>query len=211
MRKVTPYKSVNAALKSIDNGGRFYNLLTKADDGVITSAELAKAAGVHGNSPKMHLYLQMSLCELPDQAAVTSALSPTLSASFKQHQPLTINAVDGKNPELIGKSAIITGIPKYTTSNTQFTGFIMVPMMTNNVMTMMMIPIMEKYDVYEIRDANNGEDFLIAHTRSKNKLPEASTRLGGFLKEIKQQKNSPQSGVFLEACYYSPLSPNAQQ
>ncbi len=32
--------------KAIDNGGRFYNFLTAADDQVVTRAELAKAAGV---------------------------------------------------------------------------------------------------------------------------------------------------------------------
>ena len=56
MKKVNPYKSQAAALKSLDNGGRFFNVLTKADDGQITSAELSKVAGAFSNKQLMNLY-----------------------------------------------------------------------------------------------------------------------------------------------------------
>ena len=36
MKKIIPYKSSNEALTALDNGGRFYNIFTKAGDGVIT-------------------------------------------------------------------------------------------------------------------------------------------------------------------------------
>lgn len=53
MRKIAPYKTAKNALASLDNGGRFYNVLTQANDGDVTSAELAKVTGVFSDMQKM--------------------------------------------------------------------------------------------------------------------------------------------------------------
>lgn len=44
MREVQPYRTERGLLKALDNGGRFFNIFTKAGDAQITRAELAKAA-----------------------------------------------------------------------------------------------------------------------------------------------------------------------
>jgi hypothetical protein len=203
MRKVTPYRNQKSALKAIDNGGRFYNLLTKADDGLITSAELSKAAGVHGNLPLMHLYLEMSLFELAEAESVKAALSDNLRQSNQKYQPLVLSPSEANNNTHIGKTVIVTGVPHYTKSNTKFSGFIMVPMITNNVTTMTMIPLMSQYDVYELRDTTHGKNFLMAHTHSSKKLEPVETRIGGALKELKKSIDTTDIDVFLEACYYT--------
>jgi hypothetical protein len=46
MREITPYTTKRGLQKTLDNGGRFYNFFTDADDNVVSRAELAKAAGV---------------------------------------------------------------------------------------------------------------------------------------------------------------------
>ena len=46
MKKIEPYKSIDEATLSLDNGGRFYNVLTKSDDGIISTSELGKVAGI---------------------------------------------------------------------------------------------------------------------------------------------------------------------
>ena len=61
MKKITPYKTTRNAITAMDNGGRFYNLLTKANDGNVSTSELAKVAGVFSDKQKMVLYLDMSL------------------------------------------------------------------------------------------------------------------------------------------------------
>jgi hypothetical protein len=45
MRAIEPYKTVRGAAKALDNGGRFYNLLTQAGDKVVDAGELARADG----------------------------------------------------------------------------------------------------------------------------------------------------------------------
>lgn len=47
MKKVSPYQNLNTALKSLDNGGRFYNILTKAEDGIINQAEIGKVGNLN--------------------------------------------------------------------------------------------------------------------------------------------------------------------
>ena len=60
MREVHPYKTEGGLLKALDNGGRFFNIFTRASDDRITRAELAKAAGVFGSKPKAVLFLEMA-------------------------------------------------------------------------------------------------------------------------------------------------------
>ncbi|MFT6269782.1 MAG: hypothetical protein ACJAVV_002609 [Alphaproteobacteria bacterium] len=50
----------------------------------------------------------------------------------------------------MGANTIITGIPKFKDSKTDFCGFVMVPIVSSNITTFMKIPIMDEYDVYEI-------------------------------------------------------------
>ena len=60
MKKIEPYKNINEATLSLDNGGRFYNVLTKSDDGIISSSELGKVAGLFIDKQKMVLFLDLA-------------------------------------------------------------------------------------------------------------------------------------------------------
>ena len=50
MREVQLYRTERGLLKALDNGGRFFNVFTKAGDDQITRSELAKAARADGSS-----------------------------------------------------------------------------------------------------------------------------------------------------------------
>lgn len=60
MREVQPYRTERGLLKILDNGGRFFNIFTRAGDDQITRAELAKAAGTFGSAPKAALFFEMA-------------------------------------------------------------------------------------------------------------------------------------------------------
>jgi hypothetical protein len=64
MEIVKPYTEINKAVISLDNGGRFYNLLTKAKDGIINQAELGKSGGIFNDKQKMILFLELSISKL---------------------------------------------------------------------------------------------------------------------------------------------------
>lgn len=206
MKKVTPYKSQAAALKSLDNGGRFFNVLTKADDGEITSAELSKVAGAFSDKQLMNLYLDMSLAQLPKRDIVLASLSDKLNKAYQRYRPQYLSPIAAATSKQVGVTAIVTGIPQYKQSKTEFSGFIMVPIISGNVTTFMMIPIMDEYDVYEIKDQQSDELFIIAHARSNRKLDEVPTRVGGYLKELQvDERNESEKRLFLETYYYTPL------
>ena len=208
MKEVTPYKTTRNAIKALDNGGRFYNLLTKADDGNISSSELAKVAGVLGNKQKMVLFLEMSLMSLDEYSRnrVIKVLSNDLTLAYNKYKSQNLTPSEAKENGVVSKNAIITGVPEFVKSNSDFNGFIMFPMMVGKSIVMTMIPIIDQYDIYKIRDQKSDVDFLIAHARSSKKLPQQLIKCGGVLKELQTEKNttSPKN-KFLETIYYSVL------
>jgi len=206
MKKIIPYKSYKYALASLDNGGRFYNIMSKANDGDISSAELAKAAGVFSGKQNMMLYLEMSLFDLENEARekVLSNLSEALKSEYLQYKPAVFSPAQAKREAVTSSSAIITGIPKLIDSKTEFKGFIMIPIMAGKTTTFTMIPIIDEYDVYHLRDVETDNEFFVAHNRGRRKLPEQTVRCGGIIKELKLKENDDsESNLFLEMVYYS--------
>lgn len=206
MKQITPYKNFKEAVEELDNGGRFYNLLTKAKDGNITSSELSKAVGVFSTKQSNILFLEMNLLALneTDTHKVLSTLDTDLFALYKKHKPSYFSPEQAILKGEVSKNAIVTGIPKYVKTNSDFTGFIFIPIMTGKVTTMMLVPIIDHYDVYEIKDTETSEKILIAHARNKEKLPEQKIRCGGIFKELKNNKTKKEvSTKFLETIYYN--------
>jgi hypothetical protein len=205
MKEVTPYKSESAALESLDNGGRFYNVLTQANDGEITSAELSKVAGAFSSKQDMNLYLEMSLADLENKAAILSSLSIELRDTYQRYAPHCLTVSSAMRFNDFGSTAVINGTPKYIDSKSTFSGFIMVPIMTGNVTTFSMIPIMDQYDVYELSTEDSSDTFLLAHARSENKLTETETRFGGYLRELQKDEAGSEHQIYLELKYYTPM------
>lgn len=208
MKQIVPYKTSKNALAALDNGGRFYNLLTQASDGNVSSAELAKVAGVFGDKQKMVLYLEMSIAELDEHSikGIRSALTSDLKLAYKRYRPQRLLPSEAQAKGRLSASAIITGIPKFMKANSDFTGFIMIPISTGKSMSMIMVQIIDQYDVYEIRDRETSREFIIAHARGSVKLPPRTIRCGGILKELKTgKKGSGKPKKFLESLYYTPV------
>jgi hypothetical protein len=206
MKQIVPYKTHRNALAALDNGGRFYNLITQANDGQVTRAELARVAGVFNDRQKMVLYLEMSISELEAQAIkdIRRTLSHDLKAAYKRYCPQRLLPSEAQVQGRVSSNAIITGVPKFVKSNSDFNGFIMIPISTGKTTTFMMVPIIDVYDVYEIRDDKTSREFLIAHARGSTKLPQNTVRCGGILKELKADKKSTaKPKKFLETLYYT--------
>lgn len=206
MKKIIPYKTSKNALASLDNGGRFYNLITKANDGEITTAELSKVVGLVSGKQKMILFLEMSLSKLSssERREILDTLSSDIKSAIHKHPTQYLSPSEALKNGVLSQNAVITGIPTFVDSKSDFNGFIMIPIMTGKVTTFTMIPIIDQYDVYEVRDHESSGTFLIAHSKSSTKLPSKMMTFGGVLKELNQKKEegSP-STVFLEAHYYS--------
>lgn len=206
MKQITPFNSTQQALTVLDNGGRFYNLITKANDGEINSAELGKVAGIMSDKQKMVLYLELSLANLTElsRKEVLKTLSSDLKSAIKKYSAQYLLPSEATKKGVLSQNAILDGIPKFLESKSDFNGFIMIPIMTGKVTTFTMIPIIDHYNVYELRDENSSETFLIAHSRDAERLPEKRITIGGILKELKKEKKDVSPATkFLEAHYYT--------
>lgn len=205
MKRIDPFKNVSQALKSLDNGGRFYNILTKADDGVINKAELGKVGGIFNDKQQMILFLEMAMLKLSksEKDIIISKLEEELQKAYRNYKPQTLLPSEAKSKGVIASNAVITGIPKLVDSKSDFNGFIMIPLMAGNVTAFSMVPIIDEYDVYELRDELTDDTFMIAHLKNEETLPDKKVIIGGILKEIKESEiETEASGKFLEAIFH---------
>ena len=73
-------------------------------------------------------------------------------------------------------------------------------------MSLMMIPIMDQYDIYELTDDSSSTKTFIANVRGSERLPVELSRFGGILKETSVDKEGKENGhLYLEALYYTRL------
>jgi hypothetical protein len=208
MKQVIPYKTMTGAMRALDNGGRFFNLFTHAGDGEITQGEVSKAAGVMGDQIDAMLFFQLAISHLSsaDQASLIDHLTGKLRDRLR-HSPAKNIPISGfKRSVELGKPAIVEGYPVFVEDRSQFTGFIMVPMTVNVTTTMMMIPIIEQFDMYEVYQQADkaGPSVLIATAKIKGgrKLEGNRVAFAGIAKEMEIKKTIKSKVMYLETCYY---------
>ena len=88
MKKVTPYATLKEARMALDNGGRFYHLMTKSDDGVITNSELKKVAGRYSSKQKMILFLELAISGLEENGkrSILNSSDENLEHAYKKYR-----------------------------------------------------------------------------------------------------------------------------
>ena len=205
MKKIEPYKNINEATLSLDNGGRFYNVLTKSNDGIISTSELGKVAGIFNDKQKMILFLDLAISnfDLNAKAKIVDSLDDSLRSTYQKYRAQELLPSEANDKGILSSNSIITGFPKKIESKSDFNGFIIVPLIAGKVTSFILIPIIDKYDVYEIRDEESDVSFLIAHARGSAMLPEKKIKVAGVLKELKAKKDEKKASKrFLEAVYY---------
>ena len=210
MREITPYTTKRGLQKTLDNGGRFYNFFTDADDNIVSRAELAKAAGVFSNEVRAFLFLEMAQQELPlaDRTSIESLLETNLRRRYRRQKPVTLNPSKVESSGVAGKAVIVTGYPRFVEDRTDFAGFIMIPIQVGKTTTFMMIPIFDQYDVYEVFDDRRMRkpNSMIATVRGRKLNCDSPIRFGGVLKKLKFKDKTKKSHKFyLEVAYYTRL------
>jgi hypothetical protein len=95
----------------------------------------------------------------------------------------------------------LTGVPELIDSKSDFNGFIMIPIMTGKVTTFSLIPLIDRYDIYELRDEKTSEKFIIYNSKSSKKLTNEKIVIAGVLKELEKNEKEIKK-KFLEAIYY---------
>ncbi|MGI8979649.1 MAG: hypothetical protein ACR2FY_10510 [Pirellulaceae bacterium] len=204
MREIKPYKTLQGAKASLDNGGRFFNLLTRAGDDRITNVELAKAAGVFLCESHAFVFLDMSLRDLPDsqRLQVLSLLERKLAGRYQKHGPRSLSASAANLEGQPGTLAVVEGYPQFVADQVQKRmSFIMVGTV--------FIPIVveDHFQTYELYQgaAARGAALALAVPRATERLEKAQVRFGGVLREFTFEGNPKKKGVFLEPLYYTKM------
>ncbi len=192
MEEIKPYTNLEEAMRELDNGGRFYNFFTEAQDEVITPAELSKVSGVFLTKQKMILFLEMALSQLDEEAKteVLSKLDDRLQLDYQNYKPLQISVSEAIQ-EHSSSSIILTGTPKPNTSKSALEGFVLIPFGK----TFMLIPTVDLYDIYELTDEHTAEKLLIAHSKRSVKLPEQKLMVAGIWKQFPAPSDKDQAST----------------
>ncbi len=210
MRELKPYRTVQGLRKAIDNGGRFYNFFTDANDHVVTRAELAKAAGAFTAGMNAFLFLEMAQQELQsdDRQSIIDLLKPDLRKDYRRNRPKTLLPSAVEKEGTAGRSVIVAGYPRFVEDRTQFSGFIMIPIMAGKVTTFTMIPIFDQFDVYEVFDDRRMRrpNSMVATVRGQRLAHDGPIRFGGVLRNLEFKDKTKKSHKFyLETVFYTKL------
>ena len=207
MREIVPYTDRFELQQAIDNGGRFYNIFSKAGDSVVTKGELAKAAGVCGADHRAILFLELAKWELDvyDQNWIVDLLEPKLRDRYESMKPSRLKPSEVEKQGKLGSAVIATGYLRYLEDQTKLNGFITVPIMVGNVTTYSMVPIYQNYAIFEMFDdeANQSANCLIALVKDETLDHHGPSRIGGLLRELKSKDEPAACSHFLEAYYYT--------
>lgn len=97
MYQIEPFQNINDAISNLDNGGRFFNLFTKANDGIITKAELGKSSKIFKNLSQMILFLELSMSKLNnyEKSSIISKLEENLQKIYLKYKPLKLLPSEG--------------------------------------------------------------------------------------------------------------------
>jgi hypothetical protein len=206
MRELKPYQTMQGLRTAIDNGGRFYNLFSEANDQVLTREELAKAAGVFTAGVNAFLFFEMAQQGLTpdDRQAILSLFDSDLRKNYQRYRPLTLLPSVVEKEGIAGKSSIVTGFPKFVENRTQLKGFIVV--MAGKVPVM--VPIFNKFDVYEVFDdaQKSKPGTMVATVRGQQLSHNGPIRFGGVLRKLKFKDNTEKShNFYLETVFYTKL------
>ncbi len=205
MKKIIPFKNVDEAIEALDNGGRFYNLFAKEDDGKISASEVGKLAGVFVDNQQLVLYFDIAAAHLSavEKDLVVSKMTANMQKTYVKYTTDRSDISDSFHTIAVSRNVIVEGAPTLVDSKSELVGFIMVPIMVGKVMIFSLVPITEQYDVYELRGGvSTGNSFPVAHAAAKEKLQPKNMLIGGVMKELRSSKEEKiPTRKFLEILY----------
>lgn len=207
MKQIVAYRTLQGALNALDNGGRFYNVFTKAKDEVITDSELYKAAGVFSGKAQAFLFFELALSDLSeiDREQVIQYLSPELRSNYLRQRPKHTEIEVFEKEAQETDAVIVAGFPVFLEDKTRFSGFIFIPISTGKTMTFALIPIFDKFDVYEVYSDSDlqGNKTIIATVRGSKRLASTMTTFGGIVKKLKfKDKSKRTHSLYVETLFY---------
>lgn len=162
MRKITPYKTFDGLSAAVDNGGRWWNLFSKAGDGKITESELAAAGGNTRQQESAFLFLALASSRLPDDdiKRLNAQMELPLRLKNQRHQPSVLRPSQVEEQATDGALVLLEGrcVKQLRLSNLTIS---MPVFVRGNVSglprwTKEQVPLMTKMRIYEFADVDGG-------------------------------------------------------
>ena len=206
MKRVTPYRTFEGAARSLDNGGRLWNLFTHAGDRVITQAEIGKAGGGGGGWAGALVFFDLStgLLKEGEREELSMRLEPKVRRRWRQSRPGRLRPHELDAADEPKRPWIVTGRARRCEKGEDGLGFLPVMVMVGNVPVQTWQPAADVRAVFEISD-ETGSCLALAGKRAE--LPEgALVRLGGTITEGRHGKEkSAGPRRYLDVRYWCPV------
>jgi len=162
MRQVVPYKTARGLERALDNGGRWFNVFTRAGDGKVTADELGKAAGAWDDeTSQLFLALAWVLLEEEERAHILDAL---LESSFAERMrffgPVWLRA--HQVAEMEPRFGVILEGTFLRVRDRRIETTVLVPMMVNNALLPMPVQISNMFSMWEFHDRRGPPAIVLA-------------------------------------------------
>jgi hypothetical protein len=203
MKKLQPYRSFDGANRSLDNGGRLWNVFTTAGDRVITKAEISAAGGGGGWAGAL-LFFEMMTSGLNagEREELLHRLTPKLRRRWRQSGPELVSPNRLDSLDDTKRPYLLEGTTRSVEDKQLTTGYIPITTMVANVPMTTMMPVTEMFTVFEVTGSRGGKGRVLA--RKSAKLADGSrVRFGGTLRKGQEGKaKGSKARNFLNARFY---------
>lgn len=203
MEKINIFSSPAEAIDLLDNGASFYHIFTRADDDTISRSEVEKLSGSGKEKQMAVLYLDLALSNLTpeERGVVEGRFDDYLRDALERYKPIHLmqnrRGLEGTE---INSNVILEGTPIPLEGKGHTSGYVVIPVI--DVFTL--IPIDETYTVYGLADENTGFNYLIAHRKEMDRLPNERLRLAGQVNHFQlSRENDSVFERFIEIAYYA--------
>lgn len=205
MKQIKPFNNLADAQKSLDNGGKLFNLFSRAEDGAITEAEINKAAGNSSGSQDMALFLLLATSRLidEDKDALLGMLSKTARSNSELYAPQFLTpAVDSELEE--GVNLMVHGTLKLISQSDELSAYTKKLLIAGKVPTYNFESVFDSHVVYEFTDSNTGNSMLAIHTKKHAPLENNIPYTFGCISRAYFKKKSDENQQYrlLEIKYY---------
>lgn len=199
MHKVTPYRTRRGLERALDNGGRWYDLFSRAGDGRVSESELSRAAS--GRDPGLFLALAGALLSDADRSRIIDVLPEATAERVRLFRPTRASPARVAGARDVGGRYVVEGRlhavtdPEILLRNVVFR-------ITDGT-DRSSYPLGDPYKVFQVRadEADDGPFVLFA--RGRRAPPTVPMRLGGILRRLVYDHD--QLMWFLEPHFYTPL------
>jgi hypothetical protein len=207
MNKIIPYKTLKGAANALDNGGRFYNIFTKARDGIITGAELGKEAGLMWGHKELGLhYFKLAISELSDNDQVSLAMR--LEPDLQEMLPNLVDVTpDTMSISEATKVVTIRGVMERVSCPEELDAYFLTTVVINNIPTQVRNHVSRHYHVYRVYQdtGKRGNAVLMGVLKKKSKPPEGEMiRAVGTVFQQVGKETGFEGDYFLSCVYYLP-------